>query len=235
MSKALILEDNLQQGQILKEVIEENGYEVMIAPSIAEALLIIESNEIEIFFLDIDLPDGDGMDFAKSLRRDVQYEFTWIVFLTKHTSYIFDAIRKVNCHDYIIKPYDKEDIEKILNKFTRKKKHNESEKISFKSGNLIVRLSPEKIIMVEVIKKNTYIFTEDNVYEIKRVTLKTINNKLSKYRYFVKCHRSYIVNLNYIKEIKKEFSGLTIFMECIDKKVPIGEKFKNHIITKLKT
>lgn len=233
MAKVLVLEDNLYQGEYLKKIIEDNQYEVIMVQNISDALKVVENNDIEIFFLDIDLPDGDGMSFAKTLREVTQYEFTWIVFLTKHDNYIFDAVRKVNCHDYIMKPYEKEDIIKILSKCERNKKYIVNEKVSFKSGKLIFRLNPEKIIMIEVVNKNSYIYTENNNYEIRRVTLRAISDKLSKYNYFVRCHRSYIVNLNYIRAIKKEYSWLTIVMDYTNKKVPIGEKYKNDLISKL--
>ena len=61
--KILLIEDNINIGESLKESLEKNGYELIVKPSLSLAKKYLEDNKPNLIILDISLPDGNGFDF----------------------------------------------------------------------------------------------------------------------------------------------------------------------------
>jgi len=86
------------------------SYGIYEADDKDEALKISNDNTIDIFYIDIGLKNSSGLDLAIELRKTYKYEFSWIIFLTTHVEYITQAFKEVHCYDYILKPYDKQEL-----------------------------------------------------------------------------------------------------------------------------
>ncbi|WP_231247744.1 LytR/AlgR family response regulator transcription factor [Clostridium botulinum] len=112
MYSILIVEDDSVQSTILKTMLESLDFQLNIykATNELEALNILNKNNIDLFFMDIDLGSSSGLELAFKIRKDPKYEFSWIIFLTTHMQYITQAFKEIHCYDYILKPYDKNEV-----------------------------------------------------------------------------------------------------------------------------
>ncbi|MPN36597.1 Transcriptional regulatory protein BtsR [bioreactor metagenome] len=116
MKNILIIEDDERQRINLKKIISENDVVIYEAQDKDEALDICNKVCIDIFLVDIVLKSSSGLDFALEIRKINKYELSWIIFITTHREYLTEAFKQVHCYDYIIKPYDKEEILSTIRK-----------------------------------------------------------------------------------------------------------------------
>ncbi|MDO5521222.1 MAG: response regulator transcription factor [bacterium] len=104
MNKLLIVEDNHALLQSLCQLLEANNYECVTASSVAEATTLLHRcNDFDLYLLDLNLPDGNGLDVCKIIRRS---NHTPIIFLTATNSedMIITALQS-GADDYITKPF----------------------------------------------------------------------------------------------------------------------------------
>ena len=119
MYSIILVEDDYMQRDILKKMIisKYEAIEIYEADSESSALEIINKYEINIFLIDISLKESSGLDLATKIRNIPKYELSPLIFLTTHVDYMLQAFKQIHCYDYIIKPYNKEDVLAMLNKF----------------------------------------------------------------------------------------------------------------------
>ena len=101
--KVLIVEDERNIRHFIKTILNTNGYQVVEAISLAEANMAFMSHSPDVVILDLGLPDGDGMEFLKKIRKDFS---TPVIVLSART----DEKDKVlaldeGANDYITKPF----------------------------------------------------------------------------------------------------------------------------------
>lgn len=152
--------------------------------------------KVDILFLDICLVNESGMDIARKIR-DINAK-TEIIFTTSMQDYVYEAY-EVKAFRYILKPvkydllnrYLKDCISEILSK---------NNMISIKSNKNTLVLPINEILYIEVIRKIIIIYMLKRKYEIE-ISLKKVEEQLLNYGFF-RCHKSYIVNLKAISEIK---------------------------------
>ncbi|MDU1854160.1 response regulator [Clostridium baratii] len=120
--RVLVIEDERVQRDNLVKIVERSyiNTKAYSAANIKEAKEILTSKEIDLFFIDINLPDGSGLELAKSIRKIEEYEHTGIVFITTQVIQIIDAFKSTHCYDFLIKPFNNEDIKAIIDTFYRK-------------------------------------------------------------------------------------------------------------------
>lgn len=234
----LIVEDDLLQRKSLKNMIQKIDKDINIYESVDkdEALVITSKNNIDVFYVDICLNSSSGVDFAIELRKIHKYEFSFIIFLTTHVEYLTKAFKEVHCYDYILKPYDMSDVVNMTKHF---KSHieNINEKTEVKRYIVIevkkgvnVKIYVDETIFIEVNLRKCMIHTVNGIYQVNNLALSKIL-KIINCNNIVQCHKSFAVNINYIKKIENVDSKLSeIYFENYDKNVPLGYKFKNTII-----
>ena len=116
-NKILIVDDNDDNRELLKTMLENTGYEVIDSENGEEALKIIKKkhNEIVIVITDIRMPKMDGKELIKNIRTD--FKTMGIIAITLYPNiYHEDDYRKLGADDYIVKPFD---LEKIKFKIER--------------------------------------------------------------------------------------------------------------------
>ena len=121
VTNILLVEDNTEQLEFLKQSLSSLGdeYYILEASSAKEAMQAALQHKIHLFFIDIGLPDGNGLELAKELRNVEKYALTWIVFLTTHAEYTLDAFQQTHCYDYIVKPYKADTVINLAQKLTK--------------------------------------------------------------------------------------------------------------------
>ncbi|MGB9766088.1 MAG: LytR/AlgR family response regulator transcription factor [Sulfurihydrogenibium sp.] len=194
------------------------------AESKSDAIKKIKELEPDVLILDIKLPDGTGIELAKEVLESGLEPY--IIFATAYGDYAVEAF-KVNAIDYILKPYELSDVENAISKVksAESKKnnilniskliHNENEfLIPVKHLNKIILLKPEDIYYIKAELSETIIRTADNEYFSNKKLYEFEN--LLKPKGFFKIHKSYIVNLAKIKEMKlAEQSKFVIYFNGI--------------------
>lgn len=224
MVNILIVEDDEQTQLLLSCLVKEvsNFVNVYTTDSVKGAKEILVNNIIDIFLLDIQLVDGMGLDLAIYIRSIDKYIMTPIVFITAVLTREFLAFKELHCYDYIIKPFNNDDIKRVLStllKYGVANPKNETLKINQK--NIIYNFDLKDVIYLESSSKKIYIKTIEGKQEISSYTIKKLLKLLP--NNFIQCHRAYVINKNYLKLIDKT-NNLVVLKNTIDT-VPIGEKF----------
>lgn len=226
MLKCVIVEDEFPAREELKYFISSyDGIELEKEfDSPLDALKFIQNNQIDVIFLDINMPELDGMSLGKILSKlNSQLK---IVFITAYRDYAAEAF-EIKAFDYLLKPYSEDRIREVLDNLTSTNKgeltklNNKLNKITVSSGEKLIVLSIDEISYIEIIEKESLIYTKDSSYTSK-LKLSKWEELLPKNKFY-RTHRSYIVNLDKIKEIEPWFNGTYILkIEDLKFKVPVS-------------
>lgn len=228
MIRCLIVEDErLAQNVIQSHLQRIDRFEVAATCNNAlEAREVLSRQEIDLMFLDIQLPGMTGLNFLRSLPNP-----PLVVITTAYAEYALESY-EFNIIDYLLKPISFERFSKTINKivdgrlFTQdvKEKNNSSvNHIFVKSNSKFFKVNFSEIIYIEAMKDYLKIHAAD----YKLVTLQTMNEmeKILPADEFLRVHKSYIIAVAHIKSIY----GNSIEME--NGNVPIGINYKEKVMT----
>lgn len=148
----------------------------------------------DLFFLDIQMPEQDGIALAKKIRENENRGT--IIFITALAEYVYDAF-EVEAFDYICKPIDDMRLQKTLDRAIKKLRESEKNCLFVQTMNWCKSVKLDEIYYCEVMNRKIYLHTKTGVVEY-YCKLKDIEKQLD-YR-FVRCHRSYLVNLDFLLE-----------------------------------
>ena len=203
----IIVDDEFPAREELKYFIREFS-DIDIAGEFdnpLEALKYIEKQNVDIIFLDISMPGLDGISLGRIISRFE--EKPKIVFITAYREHAIDAF-EIDAFDYILKPYSKDRIIGLLKKLQKssEKTYGESvEKITLWKDERIIVLDVDDIYYCEASERTTRVYAKDESY-IENTSISDFYKKLPKDKFF-RTHRSYIVNLDKIKEIIPWFNN----------------------------
>lgn len=197
MIKILVCDDEIQWMENLKSIIKDTiGYEFDLKcfSNANDLLMYLNSNNADILFLDIQMPELNGIDAAKKiyeLNNNIQ-----IIFTSISKDYIQEVFN-VNPVFYLLKPFVKGKVNTALN-LALERINKFKQTVNIVSNNQNISLYTKDIEYVES-NKRTLTF-HHNSEEIK------CNMKLDEAvkilpRYFLRTHQSYLVNMNHIKRI----------------------------------
>ena len=206
-----------------------------------EAIADIIILKPDLVFLDIELDEESGLDLAKQLENVDPTPA--IIFATAYDEYALQAF-EANTFDYILKPFDEKRIEKTLDKFMNLQKIVKEEmppanelttdyngRFPIIVDDRIVLLSHDDIIYLETSDGKVKIKTVDHEYKVDE-TLVSLEKKLHSKK-FLRVHRSFIVNMEYITEIQPWFNSTYNLVMKDQSKVPVSRTYvkdlKNHI------
>lgn len=161
------------------------------------AELLNSPMDFSIIFLDIQMPGLDGVELAKRLRK--QELDTAIIFVTVLKDCMLDAF-EVEAIDYICKPVDEGRLEGALKRALKRIKKEEGQALFIRTAKWCKSIKIDTIYYCEVINRKIYLHTKTGVIDYYG-KMEEVERQLD--HRFIKCHRSYLVNLDYIKEYKK--------------------------------
>ncbi|MBQ7421454.1 MAG: response regulator transcription factor, partial [Prevotella sp.] len=189
--------------------------------SAVEAIRIIRENKVDLIFLDIQMPELSGLEFAKILPRD-----TKLVFTTAFSQYAVEGY-KVNAFDYLLKPISYEDFLTVACKALAES--HESQKanmtihdrfIFIRSEYKLVKIMFDDILYIEGLKDYVKIFLDNGQPPIMSlINLKKLEDFLPKPE-FMRAHRSYIVHMTKVQLIDR----LRFVFD--DQYIPISDSYK---------
>ncbi|HEX9061103.1 MAG TPA: LytTR family DNA-binding domain-containing protein, partial [Clostridia bacterium] len=203
MSIILIVEDNYKQAEYLKKnlSVSSDDIKIITAYNYKQAFEYALKYKIDLFILDIELPDISGLKLAEDIRSLPEYKFAWIIFLTAYGQYLPEALTKTHCYDFITKPYDVVKLREMVNELVKSKIISKvdipSVYFSINCRDIYFTININKIIFVEVNQKVCSIHTYFDKYDINRYSLKKAYSQLPTQK-FVQCHKSIIINIDYI-------------------------------------
>lgn len=149
----------------------------------------------DLALLDIEMAGLNGMELAKKLRS--KGDMLPIIFITGFSEYMSDGFDVEALH-YLLKPVSEEKLFSVLDRYL---KHQTSKnEITVKCESGTIHISPDSIIYCEAVGKKTHIHTLDKIL-ICEMGIGNFSKNLS--TDFLFCHRSYVVNLRYVKSISK--------------------------------
>ncbi len=232
MNCAIIDDDNLSR-KVLETYIEKTDFLDLAAsyPSAVEAINDIGNKEnIDIIFLDIEMPHMTGMDFLKTLNKIPQ-----IIIVSSKEQYALEAF-EYDVTDYILKPvaYSRffKAVTKVKNRLVKTEEEGVSkdqEQIFIKSNSSLVRLSFDDILWVEALENYVVLNTFKEKYTI-HFTMKAIEDNLPS-NLFARIHRSYIINKTKINVI--EDNAIVLKIESGNKTIPIGKSYREKLMNDL--
>lgn len=239
MYNILVLEDDRIQLKTLSEIIKQSGdmYQVYETTNATEAFKIAEQKMIDLFYVDINLKNESGLKFALEIRKIEKYRLNWIIFVTIYKEYMLSAFKKVHCYDYILKPYNKENIQgitKLLLSDSREQVAATEIKEKFiivPIKNIQVKIFVNEIIFVEVFIRTSIIHTINGSFTIDYLSLTKLNSMIDD-KNILQSHRSYLVNIKYISKIEKtnNKTSYKIYFYNTDKTALLGNNYKKCIM-----
>jgi len=167
------------------------------------AQLFLLENQVDCIFLDIEMPELNGIDFVKSLSgNNVK---TSIVFVSAYSNYAIEGF-KVSATDFLLKPYSFEDFERTISKIKHQKnlenllKQNDDIFIKIDAKQVKIKLS--SILYIESMKDYLKIYSEEKELPyIPLMTLKKMKENLPDN--FIQINRSHIINFNKVTSFGK--------------------------------
>lgn len=200
-----ICEDEKMQQELVKQQVEQwaliRGEKVQIAFfDNSEQFLFYwsERKDIDLILLDIEMGEMDGISLAKQIRK-VNEEIQ-IIFITGIKDYIAEGY-EVNAMHYLIKPIEKERLFSCLDKVKAREKST-SKKIILETTDGLVSVMINDIWCIEASKHHCMVKVGGNLYEVKQSFGQL--EQMDVLKEFLKCHRSYLVNIKYIAKVEKK-------------------------------
>nr|WP_321357671.1 LytTR family DNA-binding domain-containing protein [uncultured Draconibacterium sp.] len=190
-----------------------------------DAMEFLDQNEVDLIFLDIEMPDLNGLEFTRILTNKPK-----IIFTTAYEKYALQGF-KLDAIDYLLKPFSYEEFYKAAEKAKKQigyeradKKGDEvdsnNEFLFLKSEYKIRRINFNDIIYIEGLKDYVKVFLKDEPKPIMSLSsLKALEAKLPEAK-FMRVHRSFIVNLEKIDTIER---SRIVFGKVY---IPVSEQYK---------
>lgn len=118
MKRILVIDDQPEVVELLKDLLEHNKYEVLTASEGVEGLARARSHKPDLIILDVAMPVMDGYDFLKELKGDEDLKTVPIVVITGRIQ-LKDIFEEQGIDDYIMKPFDKKELLTKIKKLTK--------------------------------------------------------------------------------------------------------------------
>ena len=220
--KTIIVEDEQTSREILKNYLNKYCPTVEVvgeAKNIDEGLVLIRNNDLDLVFLDVEMPYGSGFDLLDKLGK-TDFE---VVFVTAYNQYAIEALNK-HASYYLLKPISIDELIKAVDYVTELKNKEDAlqnsvltpkinvtnKKITIPTQDGFEVIEMQDIIYCKADDNYTELYLKDNYKKLVSKTLKYFENLL-KENGFARIHKSYLVNVSYISSYKKGKGG-TVYL-----------------------
>jgi DNA-binding LytR/AlgR family response regulator len=224
----IIIDDDKLSRRILEEFVGKTEG-LFLKKSFADAIEAINflknEEEIQLVFLDIEMPQMNGIEFLNSLKSQPQ-----VIIVSAKGKYALDAF-EYDVTDYLLKPvtYTRfyKAVDKATSRYEKSKTNlNGREEIFIKKNSSLVRLKYDNILWIEALENYVIFNTYKDKYTI-HFTMKAIEQKLPPNK-FTRVHRSFIVNTSSIDVI--EDNSVLVKTEDGIRSIPIGKSYKEKLM-----
>lgn len=231
----MVVDDEPMARDVLLRYIEKINWLHLVGEcsNAIEATVFLQTNPVDLIFLDIRMPELLGTEFVQSLQNPPK-----IIFTTAYKEYALDGF-ELDAIDYLLKPVRFERFLKAINKaFPRLQgqveqlspaadyKNLTKDFIYLRVDRKLVKILLTDIIYIESLRDYIKVYTSDKQY-ITRQTITSIEAMLDASE-FIRIHRSYIVSFSKIKSFTNEL------VEIGDTELPIGKLYRNLFLDNIK-
>lgn len=235
--KCVIIDDEPLAVELLEDFVKKIDSLELVSTfnNAIDAVSFINQNNIDLIFLDIQMPHFSGIDFLNTIEKK-----PLVIFTTAYSDYAVEGFN-LGAVDYLVKPIP---FHRFLKSVVRAQQisnpaaavHPISESIAapeVEQDFMFVRAEYENvkmnfsdILFIEGLKDYVKIYTTDNKFTLTLISLIKLQNLLSS-KGFSRIHRSYIINIKHVKSIQKNKVLIS------DKRIPISESYKNAFFEKI--
>jgi len=217
----LVVDDDSLSRNILEDLINDTT-SLNLAASCQDpiqAFNFLKEQQVDLLFLDIEMPKMDGMEMLRNLNPLPQ-----VILVTSHTEYAVESY-EYDVTDFIKKPITPARFLKAIDKVYKRLSTEETkittkgDTIFIKSDSRLVQINTNKIFWIEALGNYMRVITENGKYTILS-TMKDVASKLPSDE-FVRVHRSFIVRVDKIKSIEDNY----IIID--EKQINIGKAYKD--------
>lgn len=220
--KCVVLDDEPLAHQVLEHYISETPGFKLVAKfrNAVEAFEYLGKNDVELLFLDIEMPLVNGVDFLKALANPPKTIFT-----TAYKQYAFEGY-ELNAIDYLLKPFSYDRFKKAISKLAIAPRDEFSNTLLIKGKDGSLMLKQNDILYVEGCKDYVKIITIGDSHIIYH-TLKGILERLNP-SLFIQSHRSYLVNKMHIERVLSDH--LIVDGQLV---IPVGKFYKKTLLEQI--
>jgi len=223
----LIVDDETIAREIIESHVSKIKHVQVVASSgsAMEAFNYINNQQVDLVFLDINMPEISGISFAKSINKDIK-----VIFTTAYRDYAVEGF-ELKAVDYLLKPVSFERLKKALDTYfdlygTITETDTSSVEVSdfmfVRSDRKMIKIDYDAIIYIESYSDYLKIHLENDTI-VTRETISAIEAKLPKQQ-FLRIHRSYIISIKYIQSYSNEH--ITINKQAL----PISRTYKKSVL-----
>ena len=226
MLRAIIVDDEAPARSELKFLLDELGSVDVVAEaaSVREAIEKLKEYQCDVMFLDINMPEANGLQLANALQH-LRYPPA-VVFVTAYREFALDAF-KVNAIDYLVKPVESDRlaqaVARVQENVALHAQAQHSERIPVEKGGKKILIAIDKIRFVMARDDYAYLQTDTDRY-FSTVSLAQLEKRLDGHGFF-RVHRGYLVNLAMVEGVEPVSGGtLLLTLNGVEDKIPVSRR-----------
>ena len=223
---AVIVEDLQVAADYLTRCCEKSGLIQVRGhfPNVEEALLFLNQQSVDLLFLDVEMPGATGFELLDRLAYSPK-----VILTTSKTEYAYNAF-EYNVSDFLKKPFTYQRFLESIQKITSPTQENNvnstaTDHIFIKTDGKLIRLNNSDILFIESMGDYVKFVSADKKY-ITHNTIKNLEEKVNK-QCFMKTHRSYIINVDKIDDIRENL----LFIK--GNEIPISKAHRSEVLKRL--
>jgi two-component system, LytTR family, response regulator len=246
--KVIIIDDELPARKKIRTFLTDQATIEIIgeASNGLEAVNLIEQLQPDLIFLDIQMPGLTGFEVLQALDETLMPA---VIFTTAYDEYAVKAF-EVNALDYLLKPFDEERFQKALERINKqnrqynqyqqltnlllelKKQPNYSQRLLIKTSGKIIFIKTDEIDWIEAEEKYVQIHVGKDKY-LYRETMNALEQQLNP-EIFARIHRSYIVRIDFIKELVPWSHGDYLLILQDKTELNLGRNYRDKFLNNYK-
>jgi DNA-binding LytR/AlgR family response regulator len=228
--KCVIIDDEPIARKVLQEYIEEIDYLELAgqAENPLKAMTLLNTQEIDILLLDINMPKINGIDFLKSSRSDAS-----VIITTAYAEYAVESYG-LDVVDYLVKPIGFDRFLKACNKakdvrevkkLTKGQPQKPDDHFFIKSNNQIEKVFYNDLLYAEAMLNYVMLYTSSKKMMV-YVTIKSLEEQLPA-DLFIKVHKSFIVNISKVQRIEGNI------LDIGNEKITISQSLREKVVSEI--
>ncbi len=227
--RCIVVEDEQPARILMEDFIKKVGFLELMGTfkSPLKAITFLQTQTVDLLFLDIQMPDLTGIELLKTLEQKPQ-----VIFTTAYSEFALDGF-ELSATDYLLKPFSFNRFLQAANKAVSLYRLQQGSDIPSKESALtiyadhkIYKVKPSDLTYIEGLKEYVSYYTLDDQRIIALRALKDLEEELAPYG-FIRVHRSYIVSIDKIETM--EGNQLKIG----DQYIPVGRSYKEAVMKKV--
>jgi DNA-binding LytR/AlgR family response regulator len=172
-----------------------------------EAFVMLNKQQVDVMLLDINMPEISGIEFLKNLKKQPN-----VILTTAYSEYALESYDHSVC-DYLVKPITFERFMRAFQKLMDRQggvansKKQEDQTILVRTEGKMMRLELDKLLIVEGYKNYVRLWTVDGKTVVHN-TMTNFEDFLNRHPHFIRVHKSYIINLDHIREVTGNYISI---------------------------